>query len=207
MAVKILCPYCGIGIQPISKSHYHLTGRYWKEHHKDDLYYKWVHLGECPYCRQHIIVITDGEALEDCELIDYQPKLYEVTASEFIPQNIREDFIEAKRCLQINAIKAAATMSRRALQSSAFEKGAPDKRLIEQLKWMFEQGIITKSLYNLAEKIRIIGNDAAHPSRDGIDEVKKEEAETIVKFLEKYLDHVYITPREVEELEKKEASQ
>jgi len=169
-----------------------------------DLYYKFVHIGECPQCRHHIVVIAGSEVLEDAELIDYQPKLSKVIASEFIPDNIRDDFVEAKMCLQMDAIKAAAAMSRRALQSSAYEKGAPDKKLLDQLKWMFEQGIITKSLYNLAEKIRIIGNEGAHPSKDGIDEVKKKESETIVKFLEKYLDHVYITPREIEELEKKE---
>ena len=206
MAVKILCPYCSIGIQPVSRGHYILSSQYYEEHLKE-LYYKIVHLGECPFCRRHIVVITDRKVIDDSKLIDYEPKLYKVTASEFIPQNIREDFIEAKMCLQINAIKAAATMSRRALQNSAFEKGAPDKRLIEQLKWMLDQGIITKSLYDLAEKIRIIGNDAAHPSKDGIDQVTKEEAETIVKFLEKYLDHVYVTPKEIEELEKKESSQ
>jgi len=205
MAIKILCPYCNTCIQPVSRGHYFLS-----EYYKNDLpqfYNKYVHVGECPYCRRHVLLVTNKDNIENSQLIDYEPKLSKVTASEFIPQNIREDFIEAKMCLQINAIKAAATMSRRALQSSAVEKGAPDKRLIEQLKWMLDQGIITKSLYDLAEKIRIIGNDAAHPSKDGIDQVKKEEADTIVKFLEKYLDHVYITPKEIEELEKKETSQ
>jgi hypothetical protein len=192
MSVNLECPYCSICILPISVAA-----------EIDDLKGNFVHLAECPSCGEHFVVNTDEEDIGVSQVIELQPPGCKVKVSDHIPQNIRDDFIEAKICLRIGAIKAAATMSRRALQSSVVESGAPKDRLIKQLKWMSEHEIITKPIYNLAEQIRIIGNDAAHPSQDGIDEVKKEEVETIVSFLEKYLDHVYVTPKEIEESRKK----
>jgi hypothetical protein len=85
-------------------------------------------------------------------------------------------------------------MARRALQAAAYDKGAPDGRLIEQIDWLAENGQITKQMKDVAHQIRLGGNLGAHPDRDGLTDVGRDEAEAILAFLRDFFRYVYEIP-------------
>ena len=110
-----------------------------------------------------------------------------------VPEQVADDYEEAVGCLISGHYKAAAAMARRAVQGTCIDLGAkPGATLYGQIDDLQAQGHITKRLAELAHKIRVLGNDAAHPGKDGLDIVTAEEAKQTVDFLEHMLQHVFI---------------
>ena len=109
-----------------------------------------------------------------------------------VPEQVADDYEEAAGCLISGHYKAAAAMARRAVQGTCIDLGAkPGATLYGQIDDLQAQGHITKRLAELAHKIRVLGNDAAHPGKDGLDIVTAEEAKQTVDFLEHMLQHVF----------------
>jgi len=109
-----------------------------------------------------------------------------------IPEAIRLDYQEALRCRFVNAYNATVEMCRRALESSCIELGAkPDLVLNDMIKWVFSQGRITASLSDMAHKIKLGGNRAAHPSDRTL---VPEDADAVLEFTREYFQHVYVMP-------------
>lgn len=110
---------------------------------------------------------------------------------ERIPQKIRRDFDEALLCLSVSAVRGAAVLARRALQTICRDKGATKKDLKNQIDELFANNIITKDLKDWSHEVRYVGNDAAH-SNDN--EVQKEDAEEIIELLESLCEVLYVAP-------------
>ena len=121
---------------------------------------------------------------------------------EEIPEHIAADYVEALRCRWVNSFNATAEMCRRALQASCLLEGAPrNKKLVHQIKWLLDEGRITKPLYELAERIRLGGNLGAHPPDDPEDPpivIGEKEADAILEFCKDYFQHIYIMPKRLE---------
>ena len=111
-----------------------------------------------------------------------------------IPEAIRMDFREAKRCRWVNAYKAAVVMCRRAVQASCVALGAKKNKLIDQIDEIAAMGIITSSLRDFAHEIRLEGNDGAHPGKDGLEDVTEKDADDILEFTDHFFNHVYVMP-------------
>ena len=120
------------------------------------------------------------------------PKLH-----ESIPEMVGNDYVEAIKCFDIGANKASVVMCRRAIQSSVIEKDANKGRLVDQIDELYDSQIITKDIKDWAHEIRVTGNIGAHPDEDGLQNVTKEDAEELIKFMEEYLNYVYIMPAKV----------
>jgi hypothetical protein len=83
--------------------------------------------------------------------------------SNLIPEPMRRDLSEAKRCVAAGAWNAAVVMARRALQCAAVEEGAPKgEQLWAQLQDLLKRGVIVKNMYDWAEAARWVGNHGAH---------------------------------------------
>jgi len=54
--------------------------------------------------------------------------------------------------------------------------------------------------------VRSLGNDGAHPDKDGLDEIEKHDSTESIEFLKSLLDHVYLLPHRIAEQEKRIAS-
>ncbi len=136
-----------------------------------------------------------------------------------IPLHIQPDFKEALRCLWVNAYNATAEMCRRAVEASCINLGAPAnlKILEDKIDWLEEQRKITPFLRDVAHKIRLGGNRAAHPPEvppgppvaepiaavedanpTPISAIEKEHAEAIVKFTREFFHHVYVVPKQLD---------
>lgn len=110
-----------------------------------------------------------------------------------VPDHVVADYEEALSCHQVQAYKAAVTMTRRAVQAVCLDLGAaPRQSLIEQIDELHGKGEFTNRLQRLAHSVRSFGNTGAHPGDDGLDEVSHDEASQSIAFLEHLLQHVYI---------------
>jgi len=125
---------------------------------------------------------------------DYHPKTLPRADFPDVPETIVADAAEAFRCFGIESWRASAAMARRALQSAAFEKGAPDTNLVAQIDWLAENGHITEQMRQVAHQIRLGGNLGAHPDRDGLQDVGQAEARAILHFLADFFRYVYEIP-------------
>jgi hypothetical protein len=126
-------------------------------------------------------------------------------APEEVPEHIREDFEEALRCQWVKAFNATAEMCRRTVESSCINLGAPySKVLQEMINWLETQKIITPALKEVAHKVRLGGDRAAHPGEDPLTEhpkyetpvqIEEEHATAILEFTRHFLEHVYVIPK------------
>lgn len=92
--------------------------------------------------------------------------------------------------MSMSAPNAAAVMARRVAQATALDLGARKDNLINQLARLRDAGKITQSLFEVAEKLRLGGNDGAHPA----DSVTVQEAQQLLSFLDALLLYVYGLP-------------
>lgn len=154
-------------------------------------------IGECNSCNQMFLVQrqTNGYLLETF------PNQLPKPIDEKTPEFLIKDLKEAYDCFSVSAYRATAVLARRALQKCCIEKGAPDKKLIEQVQWLLDNQIITKDLKEWAEEVRLTGNDCAHPPKKIEEEmiVPKDDAEDILLLLEKFVDVLYIAPQIAQE--------
>ncbi|MGH9343949.1 MAG: DUF4145 domain-containing protein [Terriglobia bacterium] len=112
--------------------------------------------------------------------------------SKDVPEGIRQDFQEALRCRFVNAYNATVEMCRRALEASCIQLGATsDLVLNDMIKWVRDQGKITEPLSDMAHKIKLGGNRAAHPSDRTL---TLEDADAVLEFTREYFQHVYVMP-------------
>ena len=160
--------------------------------------YDYLTMG-CPNCNKIALVFYNR----------YEQKILRIypesvpKCDQRIPKKIADDFLEGKRCFGVGAYKGTVVMCRRALQNTTIDKGTKKKDLFDQLDELVTEGIIPKGLEKLAHSIRSMGNYAAHPDKDGLDRVIKEDAEEMLNFLDHFLNYTYVMPKRVEELESK----
>ena len=91
-------------------------------------------------------------------------------------------------------------MARRALQAGAFEQGAPDKKLVDQIDWLEEQRLIPPLMKDVAHQIRLEGNVGAHPDKDGLQDVDEGRAREVLAFLDDFIRYVYEIPSRLESI-------
>jgi len=142
-------------------------------------------IGICNYCQNAVLVRDSGSHRT------VVPQPIPSPTNEKIPDRIRKDLNEAKMCFSVEAYRACAVMARRAVQSTAVDKGANGDTLVEQINDLEHQGVITKDVKDWATVVRWVGNDAAH---SGGDDVVKDDAGDILELAEQFLEIVYVTP-------------
>ncbi len=184
----LTCPYCE------AKANFTLRHR-WEEQQPTGHvvgYGAWV----CDNCHRPVLGYEDPYG----DPYDYQPR--RVPEPEFpdVPDDVATDAKEAHRCLSIGAYRAAVVMARRAMQSAAYEKWAPEGLLVDQIDWLEGERVITPQMKQVAHTIRLSGNLGAHPDKDGLRDVGQAEAEAVIQFLDDFLKLVYEVPARLDRL-------
>lgn len=155
-------------------------------------------LGECPSCKKCVTLhFTSSGPHPTVEIF---PRPMPQEPDESIPNMIRKDLFEARKCLSVGAFRATVTMCRRTLQSAFIDKGAEKNTpLYKQIDELKEKGIITEEMQKWADSVRWVGNDGAHPENP---EVTGEDAEEILKLTEAMMEILYILPEIAKEKSK-----
>ena len=109
-----------------------------------------------------------------------------------LPLTIFQDVLEASRCMDIEASRAAALMVRRALQSALIDKGADkSKSLVEQIAELKDKGLLSSDVVSFAQGLRFLGNFGAHPNDDELEEVTLNDAKLGFQVVSKILRQLY----------------
>lgn len=108
--------------------------------------------------------------------------------SPAIPEELREEFNEARTCFQAKAHRASVMMARHALERTCHMNGATKGTLQAKLETLEKQGTISGDLTEWADLLRLTGNSGAHDD----DDVSPKDAEDMLDFTEALLNHLYV---------------
>ena len=201
--LSYFCPECKQQVRGIPLS----SACYESSEISDELAYLIV---RCPtkYCKLSFIVYD--RLNREVRRVFPKPETNAKDYHSSIPERIREDFAEARRCSYADAYKGVVVMCRRIAQQVVMDKITDktvwDKKLKEQIKALFENGFITKSLNDALHEVRHFGNFGAHPRDDGLDDITHEDAETVISLIDDLLVDLYVRPHKTAQLTNKRTS-
>ncbi len=115
---------------------------------------------------------------------------------------IRNDYVESLEDYSNGCYVSCVIMCRRAIQQSCLDKLDKNKETKKKnLYKQIEELDIDNNLKQLAHKLRFWGNNGAHPDILLDETISKQDAKLAIDFTEKFLQYVYIIPKELEEIE------
>lgn len=148
-------------------------------------------LVSCPRCKHPMLAEQE---------YDYGPPDFEWSTADRVypaediqpnsswPNAIQSAFQEAVVCRKSKAYTAATIMCRKALEGMCMEHGYTKKDLKKRLLLMKDAGIIESRLFDWADALRLLGNEAAH----GVTVVfSSQDASDALDFTEAILEYVF----------------
>lgn len=206
----MICPHCST----VVKFDWKITAPY-EQKDTDDKKVTGIEIfyDECPNCERFVVGIQKGfldfEAGHGYEIkadpiwekIIY-PKQNSFQNSAEIPVKYLNDYEESIKIISASP-KASAALSRRLLQNIIREEfDIKDKSLAKEIDLFINMDGIPSHIYEAVDAVRIIGNIAAHPSKDlhtgEIVEVESGEAEWLIEVIEALFDFTFIQPKKLE---------
>jgi hypothetical protein len=185
MKASVFCPHCHKHTElSIAPAHY------MNDHHqqkstpaawRQDYGTWWI--GICNACQSPCLVLDNGKRV--------YPHPTPTPTDKNIPPELASDLNESKLCFSVGCYRACAAMARRCVQNTCIAKGAKEKDLVKQIQELTALGVITKDIEEWATVVRWIGNDAAHP---GGDTVEQDDADDSLKLAEQILHIVFVAP-------------
>lgn len=169
------CGRCEVAIDAV------LEGRY--TFGEEDSPAEAVYLCRCPRCNEPVL-LRDDEISSPVQIFP----LTERPLSPSVPQTIREGFQEARDCFRSHAHTATALMCRRTLEAIARDHAVEERTLAVSLKAMRDRGVIENRLYDWAEALRLVGNEAAHQVDRS---VGGQDAQDVLEFTNALLEYLY----------------
>jgi Domain of unknown function (DUF4145) len=165
-----------------------------------------VTLVKCPICDGPMLACQDDS--DPCVVGWGNPvRIYPEMDRQFstsVPKSIREAFTEARTCFRAKAFTAAAIMCRKTLEGICLVHGVKSSdSLAAQLNKLKDNGTIEKSLFEWAEALRTMGNEAAH----GVGSViSPEDARDTLEFTEALIEYIFTYRDKFEEFKKRRAT-
>ena len=122
---------------------------------------------------------------------------------DYIPQSIREDYIEACRIKNLSP-KASATLARRCLQGMIRDFWGISKPTLK-LEIEGLENLIAAETWDAIDAIRSIGNVGAHMEKDVniIIDIEPDEADLLLKLVEDLFEEWYVARHDREERQRR----
>ena len=105
-----------------------------------------------------------------------------------IPKVVSDAYTEALTCIKGKAYTAAVIMCRKTIECICHDKKAKGKDLFEQLKYLKDESVIEHNLYDWANALRLLGNDAVHEAEMTF---SKQDSVDVIEFTDALLGYVY----------------
>ena len=158
----------------------------------------------CLRCREAVMIQSErlntaGTTNPSRVVTDYYPKKVP-TADPFVPKDIAEDFLEAQRCFMAGAWHGCAVMARRCMHSVAEHFKATGRDLYEQIEDLKNKQVITPTLSEQAQQVRVLGKHGAHPYDMKGNELKDlniDDAQSALEFCDFIFDQVFVQPEKI----------
>lgn len=205
-AISGECPHCHQECLFINQTHPPVVRAGERDQHGVVPYVAWAVM-ECVGCGKYILGAAKARhGARECSYVTHYPMgTPDQRVEDHVPAPIAEDYREALRCRWVKAFNATAEMCRRAVESSCIDLKVPNTKqyraLEDKIDWLSTQGIITPFMKEVAHKIRLGGNRAAHPDAEDEPEplvITDEHADAIIKFTREFFHHVYVVRNELD---------
>ena len=105
-----------------------------------------------------------------------------------IPERVRRSFLSAQSCFDTGNFEPCVVMCRKCLKTLCVCLGAQNGSLASRLRKLRDSGIIVPQLYEWADALRLVGNDAAHDLDICI---SKQDAVDSLDFVEAILMYIF----------------
>jgi hypothetical protein len=105
-----------------------------------------------------------------------------------IPDELQKSLVESIKCYKSDAPTATAIMCRRTIEGFCQLKGVMENNLDKSIKKLRDGGFINEQLYDWANQLRLVGNEAAHNINAVFSEM---DARDILDFTIAILDFTY----------------
>lgn len=153
----------------------------------------------CKTCNQPLIYYqhefeTDKPNVWTASCIYPRTKEY---SQDYIPKTIRDTYNEASKIRRLSP-NGYALLARKVVELICKDIGAKGNKLIEKIKSLSDDGVIPKTLFDMFENIRFLGNVSAH--EDSVT-VENDEARIVGEFIDAILEYIYVAPNKIKKLE------
>jgi len=199
------CQHCEAIVDAVEIAHYEYQD--WWDPGERAPWNTRVTLAKCPVCDEAMLASQDNMP-EESGASDWSKPVRVYPPSDrdlgfSVPKAIREAFTEARTCFRAKAYTAAAIMCRKTLEGICSVHGVKSSgTLAAQLKKLKENGTIENRLFEWAEELRTMGNEAAH----GVELViAPQDARDTLEFTEALLEYVFTYRDKFEEFKKRRA--
>jgi endogenous inhibitor of DNA gyrase (YacG/DUF329 family) len=183
------CPDCGALVDATEIANYEWEGN-------EDEPPETFTLVKCPKCHRAMLA---------SQMFDFQPtRVYppgERALHYSVPKAIQDAFTEARVCFRAKAFTGGTIMCRKTLEGICSVHGVKSSgSLAVQLKKLKENGVIENKLFEWAEELRTMGNEAAH----GVESIiSRDDAKDTLEFTEALLEYVFTYRHKFEEFQKR----
>lgn len=195
MEIKLLCQHCGNqGIHSVVAS---VTETETIELEPGNLFEEDFEIVfcRCENCHQHsLFSFLNGDIDDSWSLYPIEKQI-----DNSVPKVIRDAYSEALKIKKISSV-AFVIMIRRALELLCKHEKAEGNNLSKRIQDLGRKKIIPKVLSEMADTIRLLGNDNAHDNNNALDQ---HELELLDNFYSTIIEYVYIGPKKIELLKNK----
>lgn len=195
---KLRCPLCGdyTSFSPVLLKG---KGILTKQSSEDRTVYGEVKMRAVAFeCEGAAYAILECQSCGECFVAEAKPKfsdnwaavypiLHKPVAKE-IPEPIRSEFEEAHLCFAVGAYRSCLLTCGSALEASWRQQQ------VSGLQDLKDKGIISPSLYNQANEVRLWGNAVRH-DQPMPQVVTGDDAEQLLTYLDAILNAIYIEPK------------
>lgn len=108
-----------------------------------------------------------------------------------VPEPVVKAFDEALACHANECWMAAAMLIRKSIEELCEDRGATGNVLIERIKSLRGKVTLPDELFEAAEHLRLLGNDAAHIEAKAYTQVGKDEVEAGIDLAKELIKSVY----------------
>lgn len=148
-------------------------------------------LATCEKCSEPILAVEEdfGQGWDGDPIVLW-PKQQRPLSLK-VPEILRREYEEARRCFSAKAYTATAVMVRRILEAVCRDQGITNNRmtLANMLKELKESDKIDGRLFEWSQELRVLGNQGAHFAETS---VSREDAADALALAEALLDYLYV---------------
>lgn len=175
------------------------------EHFTDDMPERTSFL-KCPSCGRPLLVSQDyiGEH-NGRDVWDNCYRLFPAMdrqLSSRVPRPVRDAVAEGRRCIRAKAYTASAIVCRKAIEGICLDQGQNKGTLYDKLGRLRDAGTLDPRLFEWADALRVVGNDAAHDVHAA---VSREDALDLLQLAEAIADYLYTFRARFEDFAERQA--
>ena len=159
---------------------------------------KYIFLGKCPLCGYPAVAIASQTQIHNEFLIEEVfPKMTIPDTPKDLPAKVEKLYNEfknvyfGKKGKTVMTITAVGRMVLEAVLKDISKTN--EGSLLALIKKLVDECVIPKSLYDVAQSVRVLGNKAIHE----FDDIGIEDADDIWVFVNVFIEYIYVLPKKV----------